>query len=324
MGSTGSGRGNFIDKLAELKAQGHHMTLGRVHGTSGNVGAWVRVAVSTRTATGGGYITTAARVFHSPYFLVGGTWRGKSIECGNVDGIHLSHKGRAYNVEVLAYTGHQGAQEPGSGQQRGPAPPASLNPSDISEHSAEDDTLPGAKPDFCLYEVVKSPKKTDFSAAELSTASNSAAILRHSIIWEEHTSVGSPSFHCQWSLVHWKSVKLGQRVVFLPNRGIVVTRWCQSSVSSFQHPAKQRLLDPQYYLPRQASRSQEPMKSTIWSSAAGAPRQSRVCQVLPQKHTTSSSRAYPELEGFMEMFQKYRSDEWRRAYGRYRKRARRG
>ncbi|KIK15287.1 hypothetical protein PISMIDRAFT_329191 [Pisolithus microcarpus 441] len=58
------------------------MTLGRVHGTSGNVGAWVRAAVRTCTATGGGgaYIDSSP-CFPFAYFLVGGTWRGKGTEC---------------------------------------------------------------------------------------------------------------------------------------------------------------------------------------------------------------------------------------------------
>ncbi|KAI6116486.1 hypothetical protein F5141DRAFT_1213080 [Pisolithus sp. B1] len=41
---------------------------------------------------------------------------------------------------------------------------------ETSKNLAEDDSVPGAKPDFCLYEIAKNPKnpeKTDFSAVEL-------------------------------------------------------------------------------------------------------------------------------------------------------------
>ncbi|KAI6005424.1 hypothetical protein EDC04DRAFT_2907988 [Pisolithus marmoratus] len=40
----------------------------------------------------------------------------------------------------------------------------------LNKNPAEDNSVPGAKPDFCLYKVTKhpkSPKKTDSSAAEL-------------------------------------------------------------------------------------------------------------------------------------------------------------
>ncbi|KAI5994000.1 hypothetical protein EDD15DRAFT_2263970 [Pisolithus albus] len=45
---------------------------------------------------------------------------------------------------------------------------------------------------------------------------------------------------------------------FLIQSWIVVTRWCKSSVSSFQHRAKQRLVESRNQLPRQPSRSQGP------------------------------------------------------------------
>ncbi|KAI6097159.1 hypothetical protein F5141DRAFT_1255676 [Pisolithus sp. B1] len=49
---------------------------------------------------------------------------------------------------------------------------------ETSKNPAEDDSVPGAKPDFCLYEAAKNPEKTDFSAAELCIE------LKRSVSWD--------------------------------------------------------------------------------------------------------------------------------------------
>ncbi|KAI6116469.1 hypothetical protein F5141DRAFT_1267944 [Pisolithus sp. B1] len=46
------------------------------------------------------------------------------------------------------------------------------------KNPAEDDSVPGAKLDFCLYEVTKNPEKTGFSAAELCIE------LKCSVLWD--------------------------------------------------------------------------------------------------------------------------------------------
>ncbi|KAI6116485.1 hypothetical protein F5141DRAFT_1062520 [Pisolithus sp. B1] len=46
------------------------------------------------------------------------------------------------------------------------------------KNPVEDDSVPGAKPDFCLYEVAKNPEKMGFSAVELCIE------LKCSVLWD--------------------------------------------------------------------------------------------------------------------------------------------
>ncbi|KAI6130727.1 hypothetical protein EDD16DRAFT_1700689 [Pisolithus croceorrhizus] len=49
---------------------------------------------------------------------------------------------------------------------------------ETSKNPVEDDSVPGAKPDFCLYEVAKNPEKMGFSAVELCIE------LKCSVLWD--------------------------------------------------------------------------------------------------------------------------------------------